>query len=256
MFKEINKKKMSHSALKKKLNLPGPEITRHIKRLKNFKLIQKNLDGSYEATNFGRLIFNSLDYFEFNVKFIDFINSHDVEAIPSNLIPSLGMLKNCQILTKTMENIEIWSQMITEAKKIIYAITEQLRFSILPIIQQKLKHQNLEIKTILEKSLLDYFIEKDEWEKNVPGEIPEVVDFFHEKIGIPKNIRKMEDLKLSLIITEKKMILFLSSDRGIDYSECLYAENNPKIKEWAKNLFDYYWNQSEIVTMEELMPNS
>jgi len=249
----MNVNPYKHSELEKKLNLPGPEITRHIKRLLKYNLIKRNSDRTYFRTNFGKLINEGLDFFEFNVMFRDFIISHDIDAIPSELLLNLGILKNCKFLTKTMENIELWSSIIKDAESFIWSISEQAINTDLPMIQQKIINQNLEIRSILHVSLLKKYVQTEEWEIYVEGPKPEIFQDLSKKIGMPDCIRKTDEAKLVLLITESKAILFLSDKKKIDYSECLYAENNEIFIKWAKNLFEYYWKKAKLVTKEELL---
>ncbi|HUW90608.1 MAG TPA: hypothetical protein VMV43_08805 [Candidatus Nanopelagicaceae bacterium] len=253
IFRELNVNPYRHSELEKKLNLPGPEITRHLKRLLQYNLIEKNSDRTYFRTNFGKLINEALDFFEFNVMFRDFINSHDIDVIPSELLLNLGILKNCKLLTKTMENIELWSSIIKEAESFIWSILEQAINTDLPMIQQKIFNENLEIRTIIHVNLLKKYVQTEEWESYFEGPKPEIFQNLSNKIGIPDCLRKTDDAKLVLLITESIVILFLSNKKKIDYSECLYAKNNPDFTKWAKNLFNYYWKKAKLVTKEELL---
>lgn len=253
IFRELNVNPHRHSELERKLNLPGPEITRHIKRLLKINLIKKNSNWTYFRTNFGKLINEALDFFEFNVMFRDFINSHDIDAIPSELLLNLGILKNCKFLTKTMENIELRSSIIKDAESFIWSISEQSVDTDYPMIQQKIITQNLEIRCILHESLLKKYVQTNEWESYVEGPKPEIFQDLSKKMGVPNCIRKTDETNLVLLITESKAILFLSNKKKIDYSECLYAENNEVFIKWAKKLFEYYWKKTKLVTKEELL---
>jgi len=253
IFREMNESPYKHSELEKKFDLPGPEITRHIKRLQKYNLIKKTPDRTYFRTNLGKLVNESLDFFEFNVMFRDFINSHDIDAIPSELLLNLGVLKNCSFFTKTMENIELWSSIIKDAKRFIFSISEQAINTDLPMIQQKILSQNLDIRCIIHVSLLKKYIQTVEWERYIEGPKPEIFQKLSNKIGIPDCIRKTNNANIVLLITESKVILFLSDNTKIDYSECIYAENNQEVIKWAKNLFEYYWKKAQPVSKKELL---
>jgi len=69
---------------------------------------------------------------------------------------------------------------------------------------------------------------------------------FYQKINISRNIRMLKQIFLSLLVTDKGAILFLSREGKIDYSECLYDENEIFIK-WAKELFDSYWKEGASI---------
>ncbi|MHA1377665.1 MAG: hypothetical protein ACTSRG_04685 [Candidatus Helarchaeota archaeon] len=117
-----NKKKHTH--LENDSELTGPEISRHLKRLQEEKLIQKTINGYYEITSFGKLICSIIPLFENSLKFIDFINSHNFESIPIEFFVQIGNFKDLQLKTETMENVELWNRLITNSKSFIYAITD------------------------------------------------------------------------------------------------------------------------------------
>ncbi|MHA1232512.1 MAG: helix-turn-helix transcriptional regulator [Candidatus Helarchaeota archaeon] len=250
----LSNKPLKHSELSLRLNIPKPEVTRHIKRLAKLDLIFKNTDNRFNITQFGKLVVENLGYYEFLIKFKNFINSHCLDFIPTPLKLQLGKLRNAKISSHTMENIEIWSQIIKKAKKYIWAITDQLQYSIIPIIQQKLTSHQLEIKSILDTKLLNRLVNTEEWEIYIEGPKPEVFEELYKLIGIPNNIRKLDDTKLSIIITESDAILFLSNDKGIDYSECLYTNDDPQFLDWAIKLFNHYWSLSKAIKMNEILP--
>ena len=252
IFRLINIQNINHSDIKVKLNLVGSEVTRHTQRLIEASLIQRNLKGIYQKTNFGRIINEILDYFEFSVKNYDFINEHNINAIPTQLMSEIGKLVEAKVLNRTMENIEKWAEMIINANEFIWSISDQLQNSIIPIVQRKINDENLKIRAILEKSLLDRFINDDSWERYLTALKPEIIEKFFEKLEISQNVRVKENLGLALTITESETILFLSTDRGVDYSQCIYANNDEYFLKWAKELFLYYWKDSEFITIEEL----
>ncbi|MHA1843106.1 MAG: hypothetical protein ACTSWE_02405 [Promethearchaeota archaeon] len=253
ILRETSKKQWKHSELEKKFDLPGPEITRHMKRLMKNKLIKKNLDNSYYRTNFGWLINKSLDFFEVNIKFRDFINSHDISVIPAHLLLNLGVLKNCKLFDQTMENIERWSQIILEAKQFIWSITEQTLDRDLPIMQKKIINQKIKIRSILHVDLIKKYVQTEEWEKYIEGPKPAIFRELSNKAGIPQTLRKLHDQKIVLLITESKVLMFFSDYKKIDYSECLYSEKEETVIAWAKELFESYWKRAEPVSKEELL---
>jgi predicted transcriptional regulator len=253
IFRETCDQNYRHSDLEKEMDVPGPEITRHVKRLLKNKLIKKNQDKSYYRTHFGYLIDNALDYFEVNIRFRDFINSHEITAIPKHLLLDMGILKNCKIKTQTMENIELWSQIIRDAEEYIWSITEQALDTDLPVIQEKINNKKISIRSIMHDNLIKKYVQTEDWENYIEGPKPEVFKNLSNKIGIPESIRKLNNLKLVLLITESRVLIFFSDSKKIDYSECLLAENDTNITEWAKAIFEYYWQKADPISKAELL---
>jgi len=256
LLKEIFNKPCRNSYLSKKLNLPGSEITRHLKRLAKYNLIIKKTDNKYYITKFGTLIVNDLKYFEFLTKFDNFLNTHNIEFIPQHIKMEMGKILNAKLLINTMENIELWSQIIKGAKNYIWAITDQLQYSIIPIIQQKITTQKLEIKSILGSNLLKKLVYTDEWEIYIKGPKPQIFQELYKLLKIPDNIRKINKIELSLIITESEGIIFFSNNKGIDYSECIYSKNDPDFIEWTTDLFKYFWDTADKMSIDEILPKN
>ncbi|MHA1148151.1 MAG: helix-turn-helix transcriptional regulator [Promethearchaeota archaeon] len=252
IFKLLDKECQNHTEIRNLLNLPASEVTRHTQRLIESDLIKRDLKGRFSSTNFGKMLYNILDYIEFSVKFRDFINEHNILTIPPGSLLKIGNLKNCQLLSRTMENIETWSEMIINAEKYIWSISDQLQNSIIPIVQKKIMNKKIQIKAILEKSLLERFIGEDSWEAYLKGVSSEIIEEFFEKLEVPQNVHVKINLNFALTITESETILFLSAERGIDYSQCLYAKNNRNFSEWAKDLFMHCWDESETIQLDDL----
>jgi predicted transcriptional regulator len=56
----------------------------------------------------------------------------------------------------------------------------------------------------------------------------------------------LKPIDFSLLVTDKGAILFLSKEGKIDYSECLFDENESFI-EWSKELFNCFWKKGIII---------
>ena len=56
----------------------------------------------------------------------------------------------------------------------------------------------------------------------------------------------LKQIFFSLLVTDKGAILFLSREGKIDYSECLYDENEIFLN-WSKKLFDWYWKEGASI---------
>ncbi len=239
VFKSIFRNEKRHSELEKELDIPGPEISRNIKRLLKKDLIRKTLDGKYQITSIGIICYEVLNILQTSINNKDFFNSHEINSIPINLILRLGNLKNVKYNDKTMENIQLWADLVKGSEKFILAISEQFQDSILPIIERKLNNQKIEIKTIIDFSML-----KDSAE--VGKKFQDHHDVY-EKMDAFQNVRVLDKVDISLLATEKGAILFLCKDGKIDYSQCL-QDNTESFIDWIRDLFRWYWKKGSNLT--------
>lgn len=232
VFKSLYMGKKRHNKLEKELNIRGSEISRHLKRLIDKNLVQKTTDNKYAITNIGRILLDVIKLFEVSLKYESFFNNHDIDCIPLNLILQLGNLREPKINSGTMQNIELWSEMIQKSEKFILAISNQFQDSILPVVERKINNISIEIKALVDENLL----------RSRGYEKLEDRHKFYQKINLLQNIYMLEEIALSLLVTDKGSILFLSREGKIDYSECLYDEHEIFIK-WSKELFNWYWEK-------------
>ncbi len=240
VFKSLYKEKKRHSHLEKELDIRGSEISRHLKRLIEKNLVKKSMDNKYMITNIGKMFLDILDLFQVSLKYEPFFNNHTIDIFPLNLILQLGNLKSLKINSGTMQNIELWSDMIKNSEKYILAISDQFQDSILPAVERKINNTSIDIKALVDKNVLKSKVYEKLQDRHT----------FYQKINIAQNIRLLKQIDISLLVTDKGAILFLSKEGKIDYSECLFDENEIFIL-WSKELFEWYWKKG--ITIESII---
>ncbi|TXT67390.1 MAG: hypothetical protein BAJALOKI1v1_100003 [Promethearchaeota archaeon] len=239
VFKSLYKSEKKHSEIEKELHISGSEVSRHLKRLREKSLVIKTREGKYTISNIGKIFYWILDLFEVSLKHKEYFNTHDITSIPLYLILQLGELHTLELSTKTLQNIELWSNLVKNSEQFIYAISDQFQTSLLPIVEQNVYNQDLEIRALIDKSLLKSYNIPREWSEKFENPAN-----FYKKLNIFENIRILEELHLSLVVSEKGGILFLSRDTTINYGQCL-IDNHPSFVNWLKDLFMFYWNKGK-----------
>ncbi len=228
IFKALFNEKKKHSDLEQELNLPGSEISRHLKRLNESHLIRKSLNHQYSITNLGKIFYQILDIFEVSIKLREFFNTHSISMIPMELMLQLGSLKTIEIGMKTIQNLELREELIRNAEKAIYITMDQIQSSIIPIIESNIQNNSMDIRILVDKSNINL-------EQNN-------LDFF-KKEDLANNTNVYDkNLEFSLLITDKGAMLFLEKDGEIDYNQCL-LDNNESFIDWTTELFEYYWSK-------------
>lgn len=232
VFRSLYHDKKRHSQLEKELNIPGPEISRHLSRLLKKNLINKTDDKNYGMTGVGRIFFRVMELFEYSLKHEKYYNTHDINIIPLHFILQLGTLKSIEVSNKTMKNIEMWSSLVKDSEKFVFAISDQFQDSLLPIVEKKINHESIDVKALIEENVL----------KTDVKELFKDRHAFYEKIDMFQNIRVLSHLDFSLIVSDKGAIIFLSKDGKIDYSECI-IDNSEDFIYWTIGLFEWYWKK-------------
>lgn len=244
VLKSISKKKKKHMHLETELGLTGPEVSRHLKRLQEAKLIQKTVEGDYQITSFGKMICSVTPFFENSLSLVDFINTHNFENIPMEILFQIVCLSDIELGTKTMENIELWAELIKKSNEYIYAVTDQLQTSVIPITQKKVQSgTGFDIKAIIDRKLFEKFT-RSEYLTPRANELLKQIDFFN-------SVRLSEELNLSLMITDNGAMVFLRAGDSIDYSKCIFSRSEDFLK-LTKKIFDLYWYKALIIKPSDL----
>ena len=237
VLKSLYRQSKKHNQLVKELDIPGSEISRHLKRLFQKDLINKGIDNKYFVTNIGKIFLQMIDIFEVSLNNREYLNSYDITAIPVHLIFQLGKLKTVELSNKTMENMEIFENLVKDSSEFLLAITDQYQKSLLIEAEKKMNDKRISIKALVDRNLLKSYNIPEGWSTL----FKDPQELFKKML---KNIRILDKIQLSLVVTEKGAILFLSKDGIIDYSQCLIDNHDSFIK-WTKELFEWYWEKGK-----------
>jgi len=133
-----------------------------------------------------------------------------------------------------MQNIELWSQLIKDSEKHILAISDPFQDSILPVVEKKINNISFDIQALVDETVL----------KSKSYEKLEDRHTFYHKLNITQKIRVLTQIDFSLLVSDKGAILFLRREGKVDYSECLFDNNETFIK-WSIELFEWYWKKGK-----------
>jgi predicted transcriptional regulator len=219
-----NKSKLSHIA--KKLELTITETSRHLQRLSNDKLIQKEPNGLYGLTSFGTIVLSELSGLSLVYRQRKYFLEHNISIIPHQFINRVGELSGSTYVGEVMSNIEEGENRIREAQELVWILSDQILTSSVPTLMEKIK-KPFDLRIILPE-----------------GKFPP-----ENKSRLPltiSNIKKRVLPKIDVIIvmTEEYATFCLPNrDDKLDYTG--FTGTDPKFLQWCKDLFLYYWEQAK-----------
>ncbi len=95
----LQKDHLRLSAIAKKEDSTVTEVSRHLQRLSDTMLIQKDADGLYYLTKYGELTLSMLDGLNFISAKKQYFLEHDAFVLPREFIHRLGELSVCTLPT-------------------------------------------------------------------------------------------------------------------------------------------------------------
>ncbi len=208
---------MRHTEISKVLKISPQETTRHLVRMTEMRLIQKNVDGKYHLTNLGQLVLAFVPALNVISENSNFFLAHDFSGIPYEFILRLGELAETTVTnTDTLSTVQKVIQLVGKSKERIWMMNVG-RLELPSDLRRK--GNGLQIRCILPTKFgCD----------------------FSERIGL-ENCRYLEDVRLSLILADELGAFCLPDLEGkMDYTTYVLSKNPASMK-WFRELFEYYW---------------
>lgn len=237
----LEEKSCTLSDIKEYFNVSSPEISPRIKEMLEHNLIEKT-DKTYRITPIGKAIIHHfrpfLDVLETIEKNESFWEEHYLGDIPQDMLNDLIALKECDVVSSSIESIY-------ESHKVF--------------VENILRSSHIKgISSIFIPTYPDFVVNLAK--KDVPTSLIltekvflKVRDEHREKLELYMNAPNTElyvidDVKLAFVVTDVffSMSLFFNPDT-YDPRDDLIGYEEPALK-WGSDLFDYYMERSRKIT--------
>jgi predicted transcriptional regulator len=223
ILRELQTENLKMNKIARRLDVTATEAFRQLQRLSEAMLVQKQPEGTYAITCYGKLVLHLCSSFEFASKHREYFLTHDVWQIPMQFLNRLGELSQTRLIMDSMENINRGERMFIEAEQYAWGLAEGRIPELMdPIMDQKIA-KGLQVKMIIPETDLS----------TVPAlKTPNV------------EVRGISDIPVILGITEKgATVCFRFIGGRVDYAG--FSGNDPTFLNWAKDLFLYYWKKGK-----------
>jgi predicted transcriptional regulator len=208
--------KLSHVA--SNLDITVTEASRHLQRLVDTGLIQKDSEGLYGVTPYGDLVLSLVPALDFVSRNREYFSEHSIMVIPPKLRSRLGELSVGKYISDTITTVTHYWEILNEAEEFAYSI----KTSPLPTLYDEESPIRVENRTILQDEI----------------HIPEA--FY---LG-DSTRRFLKRVQVFLLVTEKEAIFSLPYLNGkIDY--CAFMSKDPNFRNWCLDLFLYFWEEAK-----------
>ena len=217
---KLNRKPMKLSHITPELKITVAEASRHLQRLSDTGLIQKNSDGLYVVTPYGSLVLSLVPGFDFASRNRAYFSEHSVSVIPLKFRNRIGALSSGRYIPDTLTTLRNYQDIINNAEEFTYSI----KTNPIPFPQE----EPADLQQIESWSILQDDVEK--------------VEGWNLLEGVKRRFLKKVDV--FLLVTEKEALFGLPLLNGkMDYSA--FFSEDPEFKEWCTDLFLYYWEEAK-----------
>jgi predicted transcriptional regulator len=249
MLQQINKETMNVTNLSKELNLTTQEASRHLSRLTDVGLTQKDNEGSYHLTLYGELVLTQTEALAFTSKYRDYFTSHLVIHLPPPFVTRISDLAGSICIDDISDTFYRVDKVIQEAEECICTITDQHLMSTYPLLREAVR-KDVQIKNI----------EARDWVVS-----PDIRQAWHTKEAVHSvwaeartegllQEKILHRLDIFLYMSEKEVagVAFPLQNGKFDYLG--FAGTDERTLKWCMDLFQYYWGKarSRREVVEEL----
>ena len=187
---ETERLKLTH--ISERLNLSMQETSRHLSRLRDAKLIRKDVDGFYYLTPFGRIALQLLSGYNFILKNRDYFQDHDPSCLPPEFIKRIGELEEYEPGKGVMQVLHLAVVVMEEAKEYVWILTDQVMTPTIPMIREGYA-RSIRFRVLLPEQLT----------------LPSGFQLPKPAPTNPIEIRRLNEVKVCIMMNEKRAGLCL-----------------------------------------------
>lgn len=224
IMQSLLKERLKLSHVSKKLNMTVTEASRHLQRLSDVHLIDKDIDGTFGPTPYGELAIKLLSSLDFISSNRQYFLEHDVSTIPDEFISRINELTLVKLNTDVVSVLPHVNTMLQEANEYIWILSYARTLpNTLSIVEEKIK-SGVDVRRIHP-------------ENKIPSpNTPILAD--------PRRI--LHSIDVRIVMTENEAMCSLPlMDGKIDYTS--FIGKDPKFHKWCKDIFLYYWEKAKPV---------
>ena len=216
ILRKLQTENLKMQEIARRLDLTATEAFRQLERLSAASFVQRQPDGAYALTQYGRLELHFASSMEFALKNKQYFLNHDVWELPSQFISRIGEFSEATLKMGLFETMSGGPRMIWAAQKFMWGIS----FEPLP--------QPFE---------------------EIASQIPKGVEYKILSPQPPVKLPNLENRTLAyspviLVLTEAEAVLYFRFvDGRMDYAS--FSGSDPAFLNWVKDLFLYYWEKAK-----------
>lgn len=222
----LRKGEKRFSEIVNEVELSSPEVSRHLKRLQEANLIDKQVSGGYRLSLFGETAMRMTSNIPALIEKSEYFLTHDTSVIPTRLLRDLESISEAK-----MEPVfSMMGRFFTNIGDADYYwdISTQMQGSATAMLE------------MLDVEELDYDLRSI-----VMPDIAETVINLAREKDIRVQIRTLEDINFTVNVSNKLAFFALPDQNGAIDRNTYIIGDSPEFIEWCREFYLYYWEKAK-----------
>jgi predicted transcriptional regulator len=239
---KIAEVKCNLARLSKDLGCTMPEVRRNIIRLTNSGIVDRESNGTFFLTTFGKTILEQIPTLDFLSRNKDYFSDHTFSALPLKFIRRIGSLTNSKLVSGLVTVDERLNDIYNRSQEYVYAMIPEVPIDLIESIVARLKkieNKNFRFSYILPAHA------------TVPKRRKQLLETlgFEELLKKGTVERKMvNSLLVGIVLNDEQgCVMFPRIHRNnkieIDMNSMFYGED-PDFHEWCLDYYRYIWHNA------------
>ena len=232
----LQKKAMRITDIAKETALNNPEIRRHISRLRDVGLIQRDIEGYYHLTPYGEtslLLFREFEFLSFNS---EYFKTHSLSRIPTQFVKQIGKLSESTNLANAMDFFRHMENLFKESKEYVWLLVDQFPMNslstIVEAINRGVRFRIIEPRERVLDPDLDAMTSEETRALIRTRRTPLVEQ------------RMLDEVNVLMFLSDAYCVLaFPTQDGQYDFKG--FTATHDSALDWCRELFQYYWDEAE-----------
>jgi predicted transcriptional regulator len=234
LLSEIQAEKRRLSQLTTKISATPQETSKHLTRLRDAKLVEKDSDGFFSLTSFGKIIVNLLPSIRFLAQNREYFLSHDISSLPLEFIERLGELQEGQYGERVGSILAHIQQVVQDAEEYIWLMSDH------PLGGQEYVARSGKLESTSSVT----------WRIIIPDD--NSIDWKRVRTDVGTHKGRIEyrliqdptDIKAGIAMNEKIAGLTFPNMVGkLDFNSG-FGSDNLVFRRWCQDLFEYHWSKA------------
>jgi predicted transcriptional regulator len=225
ILSELQKENLKMQDIARRLDVTATEAFRQLQRLSEAGLVQKQPEGTFAITQYGKLVLHLSASFEFISKHKDYFSTHDIMRLPLQFVNRLSELSQAELVMDTIKSLNKGEHALMEAEQYGWGIAEGTIPEHMGPIMDKRIQKGLKLKFLIPENSTLANVNPTEMTRNL-------------------EVKYLSELPALVVLTEKEGSICLRQIGGrMDYAG--FFGKQPDFLNWVKDLFLYYWRKGK-----------